>query len=378
MLSLILKGTSACNLRCRYCSLGEKEQAKMLGQDDMLKALRWFLEYAKGRGQRRVGIILHGGEPFLVPAKQYKYCFYELQKQYTDMEIHYFAQTNGYELSEEYMDLIRDYKIRIGISLDGDQGIHDRQRIDIHGNPTYEKVIDNIHTLKGNAIPVSVLMVVTRYHQKMDFQFFRFLAEEKIPIKINPLYQVGEAKKNMDLAIPDKYYGQFLIELFDYLIEHEVNLHISPLEELLSAILHGASPRGCNFCDSCIDSFICVNQEGDLYPCGRFSDRGAFKIGSIHAGISAEGREFIHEIKSRRTEKIAIKCSHCKYLRLCHSGCSAYVFKWNNENMPCGLCEDYYMLFEYLSGLGLAKYKKYLLNRRSEIQKILPGGENGL
>ena len=44
MLNLILKGTNACNLRCRYCSLGEKEQVRMLSKEDMLKALSWFLE----------------------------------------------------------------------------------------------------------------------------------------------------------------------------------------------------------------------------------------------------------------------------------------------------------------------------------------------
>ncbi len=378
MLSLILKGTNACNLRCRYCSLGEKEQAKMLGQDDMRKALFWFLEYAKAKGQHRVGIILHGGEPFLVPAEQYRFCFQELQKQYSEMEIHYSAQTNGYELSEEYLNLIRDYKIHIGISLDGDKDIHDRQRTGIYGNPTYEKIMGNILTLKRNSIPVSLLMVVTRYHQQMDFQFFDFLAEERIPIKVNPMYQVGDAKKNMDLAIPGRYYGQFLMDLFDYLIEHEIDLHVSPLEELLHAILYGDLPKGCNFCASCTDSFVCVNQEGDIYPCGRFSDRDIFKIGSISAGISAKGNEIVREIKSRRKENLALGCARCKYLRLCYSGCSAYIFKQGSKNVPSELCEDYYMIFEYLSGSGLIKYKGYLQNRKKKIQRILAGREHGL
>lgn len=378
MLSLILKGTNACNLRCRYCSLGKKEQAEMLGQDAMRKALFWFLEYAKAKGQHRVGIILHGGEPFLVPAEQYRFCFEELQKQYHEIEIHYSAQTNGYELSEEYLSLIRDYKIRIGISLDGDKDIHDRQRIDIHGNPTYEKIMGNISILKQNSIPVSLLMVVTRYHQQMDFQFFDFLAEERIPIKINPMYQVGEAKRNMDLAAPGGYYGQFLMDLFDYLIAHEIDLHVSPLEELLYAILYEDSPKGCNFCASCIDSFVCVNQNGDIYPCGRFSDHHIYKIGSISAGISVKGNEIVREIKSRRKENIASKCACCKYLRLCHSGCSAYIFKQGRENVPNELCRDYHMIFEYLSGFGLMKYKGYLQNKRKKIQRILAGEEHGL
>lgn len=378
MLNLILKGTNACNLRCKYCSLGEKEHTGMLSQKDMLKALFWFLEYAKKKNQHKVGIILHGGEPFLVPAEQYQFCFQELQKKYKDMEICYSAQTNGYELSEEYMNLIQDYKIRIGISLDGDKDIHDRQRVNIHGEPTYKKIMDNIRILKNNLIPVSVLMVITQYHQKMNFQFFDFLADEKIPIKVNPLYQVGEAKKNKNLAIPDRYYGQFLIDLFDYLIDHEIDLHVSPLEDLLYAILYENSPRGCNFCASCIDSFICVNQDGDIYPCGRFSDRGICKIGSIYTGISSEGNKIICEIKSRRKEKLASKCVCCKYLKLCYSGCSAYIFRQCRQNVPSELCEDYYMVFEYLSGLGLTKYKQYLLNRKNEIEKKLAGEKSEL
>ena len=367
MLNLILKGTNACNLRCRYCSLGEKEQVRMLSKEDMLKALSWFLEYAKGKNQRKVCIILHGGEPFLVPAEQYRFCFQQIQKNYQEMEIYYSAQTNGSVLSEEYINLILDYKIRMGVSLDGDKSIHDRQRVDMHGEATYEKIMDHIRILKNNFIPVSVLMVITRYHQEMNFRFFDFLAEEKIPIKVNPLYQVGEAKRNMDLVLPDGYYGQFLIDL-----------HVSPLEELLYAILYKDSPRGCNFCASCIDSFICVNQDGNIYPCGRFSDLGTAKIGNIYTGISAEGNHMIREIKSRRSEKLAPKCIACKFLRLCYSGCSAYIFRRGGQNEPGELCKDYYMIFEYLSGQGLEKYKQYLRKRKSEIQKKLAGVKNGL
>lgn len=378
MLSLILKGTNACNLRCSYCSLGKKEQVRMLGQKEMRNALFWFLEYAKTRKQYKVSIILHGGEPFIVPAEQYRFCFQELREKYPGVEIRYSAQTNGYQLSEEHLKLIQDYKIRIGISLDGDKSIHDRQRRDVHGNPTYEKIMENIHILKKNAIPVSLLMVVTSYHQQMDFRFFDFLAKEKIPVKINPLYQSGEAKEHPDLAISGGGYGQFLIALFDYLIQHEVDLHVSPLEELLHAILYEDSPRGCNFCNSCLESFLCINQKGDIYPCGRFSDNELCKIGNISEGIWAEGNERIAEIRARRNEKLPLKCFRCKYLRLCHAGCSACSYQQDSENVPDGLCEDYYMVFEYLSGLGLMKYKKYLEDRKRKIQIILTGGKNEL
>lgn len=378
MLNLILKGTNACNLRCGYCSLGEKKQVEMLGASDMSKALSWFLEYARKKNQRRVQIILHGGEPFLVPAEQYRFCFQELQEKYKDVEICYSAQTNGYELSEDYVELIRDYKIRIGVSLDGGKEVHDRQRKGICGEGTYEKVIGNIHMLKDNSIPVSVLMVITQYHQKMDFQFFDFLAREKIPVKVNPLYRVGEAEKNIDLALPDGYYGQFLIDLFEHMLNDGIDLHVSPLEELLQAILYGNTPRGCSFCSSCIDSFICINQNGEIYPCGRFSDCNAFKIGSIDTGISREGSKIITEIKSRRREELASKCIHCKYLRLCNSGCSAYIFRQGRPNEPSELCEDYFMVFEYLSGSGLAKYKQYLLKKRTDLQKELAGEASGL
>lgn len=378
MLNLILKGTNACNLSCSYCSLGENKQPQILGQEDMLKALGWFLEYAKAKGQYKTGIILHGGEPFLVPAEQYQFCFEKLRKQYPDVEVRYSAQTNGYQLSEEYLKLIQDYKIRIGISMDGDKDIHDRQRRDVHGNPTCEKIMENIHILKKNAIPVSLLMVVTCYHQQMDFRFFDFLAEEKIPVKINPLYQAGKAKEHVELAIPGKGYGKFLINLFDYLIQHETDLHVSPLEELLYAILYEDSPGGCNFCNTCLESFICINQKGDIYPCGRFSDNEICKIGNISEGISPEGNEKISEIKARRNEKLPLKCIRCKYLRLCYAGCSACGYRQDSENVPDELCEDYYTIFEYLSGQGLMRYKKYLEGRKRKIQMVLAGEKNEL
>jgi uncharacterized protein len=56
--------------------------------------------------------------------------------------------TNGTLINEEIVKFIKEYKVFLSISLDGDKHTHDKNRIFINGNGTYDKLLKNIETLK--------------------------------------------------------------------------------------------------------------------------------------------------------------------------------------------------------------------------------------
>ena len=70
MLTLILKVTTACNLRCYYCSVGEKIETERMSYERMLASLQWAASYAEGEGESKIHVIFHGGEPMLLEPNQ--------------------------------------------------------------------------------------------------------------------------------------------------------------------------------------------------------------------------------------------------------------------------------------------------------------------
>lgn len=366
MLTLILKPSNACNLRCQYCSLGDKSDVMTMSGQDMDRALDWFFAYAAKRKKKKVTIILHGGEPMLMPADQYDQSFERIQSRFSEIEVLFRIQTNGTILTEAYITLFHKYAFHVGISLDGLKQIHDRQRLDIAREPTYEQVVKNIQKLQAENIPVSILMVLTKLALEAGYDYLECLAAWDIPIKINPLLQWGEVLSHEELCLDPGDYGNYLIGVHRYILEYEMEICVSPLEELQQAVINGNTPRGCTFHGGCSKNFMCIDQKGDIYPCGRFADQHRYRLGNIRDGIVDAGRNIQECLGARRDYRLPGKCKKCKYIRLCNAGCSASTDK--ELGRPSVMCEDYRILFDYLYGEGLQQYKRYLLSKRQKIE----------
>ena len=138
MITFIIKGTDGCNLRCKYCSIGEKKSDYNLINTDTLKLAGDFIvRKAEELGDNKIHIILHGGEPTLVSPQIYCDFFNYLLKTYTSISFDFSMQTNGYYFTDETIALIKEFDISIGISIDGDEKTHDSMRVDCNNKGTF-------------------------------------------------------------------------------------------------------------------------------------------------------------------------------------------------------------------------------------------------
>ena len=359
MLTLILKANNSCNLRCKYCSVGDKRESKMMSESEMTRALSWFADYSRERNEMNPAVIFHGGEPLLIPVMQYRKCIDELLSRNSDMNFRFNIRTNGTILTPEIISLMKDYDIKPGISIDGMKRIHDSQRRDINGKGTYDRIMASIRMLKAEGIHVSTLMVLTRESLNAPLDYLRDFADMNIPLKINPLYSAGEAEKHPELFLRSGEYADFMIRAFEYVIENDINISLMPVEYVLQAVIDDHTPRGCIFSERCHESFICVNQDGNIYPCGRYADDKANLLGNIHDGITESGHEMLKRLKVSR---LRTECINCRYRKFCNGGCTV---------MNGMMCNDYKKFLDYLYADGLRKYKAYLLSRRDEIVSSL-------
>lgn len=367
MLTLILKSLNTCNFRCAYCSLGDKTQGTAFSPEQMTAALHFFAAYACEQGETTVNIIFHGGEPMLLPAKQYGDCIQALLRDFPQLEFRFSMQTNGSILSPDYLEIFSRYDIHMGVSLDGEQAIHDSQRRDTAGQATYAGILENIRTLQQHNISVSALMVLTRQGLTADLKYLKELDVLHLPLKINPLLAIGDAAGCSDLLLSPGDYGDYLIRVFRYLVEESLELSILPLESMLYSILEQTRPSGCTFDPFCCRRFLCIDQQGRIYPCGRFADAHVHQLGTIETGITVEGRQILQMMEKRRTSCLPEQCVSCEIVDSCCGGCHADV-DWNaGMYAPDQLCEDYRRIFRFLRGEGLRLLRGQLLTERGRL-----------
>ena len=237
MFTLILKGTNGCNFSCRYCSVGPKETVHVADEALLFQILQYSADYCHVMGENHLAVILHGGEPTLISSQVYQNAFQEFISHYPDLDLHISMQTNGFSLDDEMLCFLRNWNVSIGVSLDGGAAIHDMQRLDRTGHPTYDQVTQNILAFQKQGLPVSCLMVLTQNGLRESFDYLRWFEEHQIPLKINPLLNYGEAMNHPELTLQSGDYGRYLIGVYEYILERDLSVRVSPLDKLLQPAL---------------------------------------------------------------------------------------------------------------------------------------------
>lgn len=153
----VLKVHSRCDLACDHCYVYESVDQSWRGRplaipsDVVSQAALRIAEHVKTHELERVEIVLHGGEPLLAGVAGLRAILVELERSLgglcrLDIKVH----TNGVLLNEEFCELFDEYRVGVGISLDGDQAANDRHRKYRDGRSSYEAAIRAIRLLASD------------------------------------------------------------------------------------------------------------------------------------------------------------------------------------------------------------------------------------
>ncbi len=376
MLSIVLKGTNGCNLACSYCSLGNKNNVSKVTKEKMYDIMRYSCELCKHISEKNICFILHGGEPTIISSSTYGYTIDRIKNEYKDLNIEISLQTNGYNLSEEWIDFFERYDVSVGVSVDGSALIHDRERITINGENTFAVVKGNIDKLLEKGIRVSCLMVLTSNALNVDYSFLEYYAEKKLHLKVNPLLDYGEVYAHPELSLKRGQYAAYLIGMYEYILTEDTDVNISPIDKILQGVLRDDKRIcECSFNEDCNKHFLCIDFNGDIYPCGKFSDMGKFRLGNIiEENYNVFESALINSVLARRGEQLPPKCKECRYVKLCHAGCNAEACLNGSLYETPAMCDDYFKLFDYFTGRGLFLLKEELVKHRERIIGLINNG----
>lgn len=370
MLIIIVKGTNSCNLACSYCSLGEKSNFKFINKESLKDIMVFACDMAKYRKEKNINFILHGGEPTLISPDVYDECISYIKMRHSDLDINISMQTNGLVVSDQFIQLIKKYDIAVGVSIDGSEEIHNYERRTASGKDSFSIVMGNIDRMLVENIQVSCLMVLTRKALDANLDYLRYFEERGLHLKINPLLNYGETVSHPDLVLNKGDYAKYIVSVYEAMIREKLDVFVSPIDKIISGIIHEMPINECSFDRQCNRHFLCIDYKGDIFPCGKFSDVDKMRIGNIRGTTYEDIERFLEsKVCSRRNESLPVKCRECQYQYLCNGGCSAEAMIEGEYFNPPILCEDYYMLFDYFHKDGLKLLKETLVKNKRFLEE---------
>ena len=164
----IIKIHSRCNLACHYCYMYEladqswRTQPRTMSSGLVSVVAMRIAEHARAHNLDTVRIIFHGGEPLLGGVNLIIDALDKIRDAVdARVRVDAWVQTNGTLLDEEALDAIEAKSIRVGVSLDGDQENHNRNRQYANGKGSHEEVTQALRQLmKHPSIYSGILCVV--------------------------------------------------------------------------------------------------------------------------------------------------------------------------------------------------------------------------
>ena len=360
-----------CNLDCKYCFYLEKELLypqveKWAMHEDVLES--YIRQYIEAHDTPVVNFAWQGGEPTLLGVDYFRKLV-EIQKKYANgKQIANAFQTNGVLLNDAWAEFFLEYQFLIGISIDGPRELHDAYRVDKGGQPTFDRVMRGIETLRRNKVDFNTLTTVHRANADSPLEVYRFLRDngsgymQFIPIVERIAHQVTEEGLRLispDFAGPAKVapwsveprqFGRFLCAIFDEWVRRDVGRTFVQIFDVSLESWMGMEASLCIFRKQC-GAALAIEHSGDLYSCDHFV-YPENRLGNImeSALASLAGSEQQQRFGEAKESTLPRYCRECDVRFACNGECPKHRFLTTPDG-EAGLnylCAGYKMFFHHV------------------------------
>ncbi|MBQ2546523.1 MAG: anaerobic sulfatase maturase [Clostridia bacterium] len=354
-LSVLIKPASGlCNMRCRYCFYADVTEHRQIASYGIMNEettdalLRRAFEFVSGSA----AFAFQGGEPTLAGADYYRH-FLSAAERFNEKRIpvRYAMQTNGYDLSDELLAILKEHRFLVGVSLDGTGAIHDAARVDASGEGTFRRVTKNIARLRDAGIEYNILTVVTNRTAKEIATVYNFLRSRgyRYVQFIRHVDGFGDAEEPSVWSLTPERYLNFLKTAFGYYYDDILAGKYMSVREFDNFVMLAAGRQAecCGMNGVCPANLV-IEADGGAYPCD-FYVLDEWKLGNVReTGI----RELLESDTAKRfrarSHKIDEKCRACRWFRLCSGGCARYREPAGEDGLRLNkFCESYRAFFEW-------------------------------
>lgn len=329
--TIILKLTKLCNYACSYCyDLEPDDKIEHMSAEVALTVLREGLELTP----RRLGVILHGGEPTLLFELIREIVLEgELAAAERSKEILFLGQTNLSRLNDEMVAFFTEHRVSWGVSIDGPPEVNDRFRVNHAGAGTYHHFERALARYPEFVRSVGMLSTITSLNDRLLLPIARHFRDLGMPSWNWSLFQPigqGRLQSSVFAFSLDRLLDSWN-ELFDAVEAGEFDgMRIGPISSYLENFLLGPGRNMCmkKDCGAARD-LLSVSSDGSIHACdcidpkGPFSNLGLVQIGSGSSLQAARASERAETIRSR--DVTLGKCETCPWLAVCGGTCLAHA-----------------------------------------------------
>lgn len=350
--ALIKPASSLCNLRCRYCfycDVAAHRETESYGvmTAEVAHAVVDRLLDATEAGDT-VLFSFQGGEPTLAGVGFFReFTAYAEERNGGARHLTYAIQTNGMAIDEDFCELLAKHHFLVGLSLDGDETIHNYNRIDTAGQGTHKRVMNTVRLLRKYKVDFNILSVVTETMAKHPRAVFKFYMKngmdflQFIPC-LQPLDESGAGAQpdsphaNAPYTLRARTYSDFLIEMFrlwkeEILRGHRLSIRL--FDNIVGMYL-GMPPEQCGVFGRCQNQMV-IEGDGSVYPCD-FYVLDEFVCGNV---LTDSVEELLFGARARRFLELDPpknpRCPSCRFLPMCGGTCKRYRAFYASEPDFC-------------------------------------------
>jgi uncharacterized protein len=241
-LEIVLKVTERCNINCTYCYMFNKgneefkEHPPYFADDDVASLCDFIQDAVAHLRIKSLAVILHGGEPMMFKVWRTRRLLQGIKDAAGPNCTPSFAmQTNAMLVSPEWKDVFSEFRVGVGVSLDGPAEYNDQERLDHQGLGTYASTVAGFQLLQQWAaeglIPEPGLLCVIdpKRDSRRIYRHFRDDLNCRLINFILPIESHETARSN-----DKQMMGRYLTDLLsEWISDDEPSVKVRLLGEVL-------------------------------------------------------------------------------------------------------------------------------------------------
>ncbi|HEY6187796.1 MAG TPA: radical SAM protein [Pyrinomonadaceae bacterium] len=363
-----------CNIQCQYCYQNPQRDTNNILHAYDLGKMKAAIE-EEGRP-----FTLFGGEPLMVPINDLQALWSWGYERYGENSI----QTNGTLINEDHIRMFREYRVHVGISIDGPGELNDVRWVGSleRTRAATASAVAAIERLCREGSPPSIIITLHRCNatrERLPVLQDWLLGLERLGITSVRLHmlEVDNALVRQKYALSSEENLEAMLSFLRFERAKLSTMRFDVFREMRSLLLGEDSTTTCvwNACDPYTTRAVRgIEGNGQSSNCGRTNKDGIDFVKSDREG-------FERYLALYHTPQEFGGCKDCRYFLMCKGQCPGTSIDgdWRNRSEHCGVWMG---LFHHLEKELMREGLRPLSDRpeRREIEGVfvgqLKGGRN--
>lgn len=329
-----------CNIQCQYCYQNPQRDAGNIPHSYDMEKMKAAIEREGG------SFSLFGGEALLVPEKDLEELWSWGLEKYGRNSI----QTNGTLINDNHIRMFKQYKVGVGISIDGPGELNDVRWVGSleRTREATARIQKNIELLFQEGLTPSLIVTLHRCNATRDklpimHDWFKYLEGIGITSARLHILEVEDESIQQKYALSAEESIEAFLSFAE--LEHKLTtLKFDVFQDMRNLLLGEDNNTTCvwNACDPYTTSAVRgVEGNGQSSNCGRTN-----KDGIDFTKSSTEG--FERYLALYHTPQEYGGCKGCRFFLMCKGECpgTAIDGDWRNRTQDCEVWKSLYKKLE--------------------------------